>query len=1194
MARSRRDDRDLLPFEERPDGSAGDASLSGNRASSSRLRIARGPSAVEGLLRADVLSHVEMVRADPSRLARTIHVVVPSRTLRDHLQRAIATWCGGAAAGFEVTTWNTLATRLSLRAQLAPVRGHLWFPLAVELGVADVPRLARELERFQDGARVVVGTAADLFDAGFEIEHASALEEALRDARAVLSTGEIERATSIVAAAARASDHIASRGFARASQRQRELARALRGPLGETLGPVWIHGFADATGSGAELLESLLRLPDSRAYWDACADAAFGAALRERFGVTDELVRASSGTAHTSSAVIPSTAVTLSAAVSLDAEVRGAAERIRAALDAGARAESIGVVARDLTGYRSAIARHFGRLGIPFTAPGTPSLDGAEERRARALGVLLERRGEASIDRWFDARDSRDDPIGSVSETERRIAMRALGLATLQELANFDLDERLGTRDVLPLPVRAVRLREDAGSERDATDGDFERDGDTDESEEEDAGEPEAETASRAAPLVPRRTVTRTALAEEVAAARALVASFDAWPSADTCAAHARRASTWLETRLGWTPTAVGRAHVDTALESLRSDVGDDARLSAEEFFQLLVTALESSARRRFGGQGLGVACLSVVEARALTFETLHVLGLARGRFPRTVREDPMLSDAARSVLRSVLPDLPRKSVGRDEERVLFDQLVRAAPRVHLSWPTLDADGKTLLSSPLLERVVSPSEIAGAPVLSDVVAAELDADAPSIPRPAFEHAVRVGLRRGADGLDHVLPIAVRDVRALAGMTTEGATRVADARLAVLREHERHGRDASLGPYFGFVGAMRAGDDRRAGDLWVTTLEGVAGCGWRTFLKNVLKLEPPLDPFASLPDLDARLLGDVVHAVIADVADPPRPIDTETGTDDADDDTRREPRRIAWPANEQLARIVLKRSRAALEQRGILLAGFAELVAARVRPMVDVARELDRTDTAATGVVRCETERSLPLARGPAGARRLRFRIDRLDRVGDGDRATDYKTGRPLSEGKADTRAKWFRAAIARGSKLQASAYARAMGDAGSGRYVFLKEKTVEDARIFSVTASEAVPARLFDESLATLLAAWDGGTLFPRLLGKDTVQTNRSCAECEMAQACLRGDSAANRRLADFVKNPPGDMGPLATATRLWALAHVEVPEDRPVPKVPKSKSSKAASSEADAGSAPPKKKSSPKSKGPTAEGDAS
>ena len=106
------------------------------------------------------------------------------------------------------------------------------------------------------------------------------------------------------------------------------------------------------------------------------------------------------------------------------------------------------------------------------------------------------------------------------------------------------------------------------------------------------------------------------------------------------------------------------------------------------------------------GGAGGGVRVLSVIEARAHTFEHLFVLGLNRDLFPRRVSEDPLLPDALRRALAAVLPDVPVKARGFDEERYLFAQLVSAAPSVALSWQALSDDGKEKTASPLVEGLV--------------------------------------------------------------------------------------------------------------------------------------------------------------------------------------------------------------------------------------------------------------------------------------------------------------------------------------------------------------------------------------------------------------------------------------------------------------------------------------------------------
>ena len=86
---------------------------------------------------------------------------------------------------------------------------------------------------------------------------------------------------------------------------------------------------------------------------------------------------------------------------------------------------------------------------------------------------------------------------------------------------------------------------------------------------------------------------------------------------------------------------------------------------------------------------------LSVIEARARSFDHLFLLGLNRDSFPRQVREDPLLPDRLRQAIeRDVLPQIPIKRIGFDEERYLFAQLLSSARQVTLSWQACDDDGK--------------------------------------------------------------------------------------------------------------------------------------------------------------------------------------------------------------------------------------------------------------------------------------------------------------------------------------------------------------------------------------------------------------------------------------------------------------------------------------------------------------------
>ena len=160
-----------------------------------------------------------------------------------------------------------------------------------------------------------------------------------------------------------------------------------------------------------------------------------------------------------------------------------------------------------------------------------------------------------------------------------------------------------------------------------------------------------------------------------------------------------------------------------------------------------------SFAETPAGGAGGGVQFLDVMEARARTFEHLFVLGLNRGVFPRVVQEDALLPEHLRARLKSVLPDIPMKGKGYEEEPYLFAQLLASAPHITLSWKTLDASGKSatpsafidalLIDKPELEVQESRSLMSGQP-----------SDDPTERNiiPAFDYALNHALLERRDGL----------------------------------------------------------------------------------------------------------------------------------------------------------------------------------------------------------------------------------------------------------------------------------------------------------------------------------------------------------------------------------------------------------------------------------------------------------
>jgi hypothetical protein len=219
-------------------------------------------------------------------------------------------------------------------------------------------------------------------------------------------------------------------------------------------------------------------------------------------------------------------------------------------------------------------------------------------------------------------------------------------------------------------------------------------------------------------------------------------------------------------------------------------------------------------------------------------------------------------------------------------------------------------------------------------------------------------------------------------------------------------------------------------------------------------------------------------------------------------------------------------------------------GFARVLARRARPLVERVRALDWSDgpPAVLGA-ELSASASVPVAGEP---RALHFQADRVDRLGDALRFTDYKTGRPL----ADQLKLAYREAaqlrdLARGRQLQAMAYARAGGPGCEGRYLQLDERAPDPAVALSV---RDVPpwSGLFDATAAQLFEAWEAGSFFPRLSDASSGDEPGSCRSCEVKQACLRGDSGARRRLGRFADAPAEGSGPVATARSLYRLGREE------------------------------------------------
>ena len=290
-------------------------------------------------------------------------------------------------------------------------------------------------------------------------------------------------------------------------------------------------------------------------------------------------------------------------------------------------------------------------------------------------------------------------------------------------------------------------------------------------------------------------------LASAVSEAREIAALLAPWEERTSFALRRERLETLALRGLRWQPPSAACRALMGALEALALEVPGDLDLAGAEAVLLLERALRGAETEGLGGAGGGVAVLSVTEARAHTFDHLFLLGVNRDVFPRRVSEDPLLPDALRRALEAVLPHVPRKQRGFDEERYLFAQLCAASPRVTLSWQGVSEDGRARTPSPFIERL----RLAGR-VAEPLPGLLSDAEAAPRLRPAFEHALLAGLH-GSEPEREASYAAARDEarRELGASGAPPAATLARTRGAVRREWEGAPGSRVLGPYLGLVG-----------------------------------------------------------------------------------------------------------------------------------------------------------------------------------------------------------------------------------------------------------------------------------------------------------------------------------------------------------------------------------------------------
>jgi PD-(D/E)XK nuclease superfamily len=274
---------------------------------------------------------------------------------------------------------------------------------------------------------------------------------------------------------------------------------------------------------------------------------------------------------------------------------------------------------------------------------------------------------------------------------------------------------------------------------------------------------------------------------------------------------------------------------IATAADSIASLDSAGAVVGKQVALETFVSALE---RQRMPGGRLGrdgVAVLSAMSARGLSFDHVLVPGLVERKFPAVARPDPLLSDEERSeVARATSRPLAEKVFPRpDEEKLLFAACADSARRrLTLLAARRDASlDRERTPSQFFTRAVDAFE--GRPVETR--------DYSGGRRPAALRATRLG----AHGEE--LPALDAAEARLRTLRFHGASTVALAfpPLARAQEATRLRDRREYGPFEGRIrdAELLTGVAKRLSEnpLSPSAIETFAKCSYRFFFQRVLRI-----------------------------------------------------------------------------------------------------------------------------------------------------------------------------------------------------------------------------------------------------------------------------------------------------------------------------------------------------------------
>ena len=388
-----------------------------------------------------------------------------------------------------------------------------------------------------------------------------------------------------------------------------------------------------------------------------------------------------------------------------------------------------------------------------------------------------------------------------------------------------------------------------------------------------------------------------------------------------------------------------------------------------------------------------------VSHARGLSFRAVALLGLSEGEFPSAEREDPLLREDDRALLRKRGLNLEPRLRG-EEATLFYEAVTRARERLLLCRPYLADDGQKWEPSPYWRHL---RLLVDAP-LRRARPAELAPDEAASPQEFLTAAAQAGASPAPASDDDTIGQEWRG--ALAG------AEVVRARLARSPGGPHEGDLSPLAPTL----ASRYGPSH----VWSSSrLETYAKCPLQFYVAHVLHLEPRTPPREGF---DQLILGSIYHKVLEDVytlapADPlsalPEVAQKIFAAAPDEYDFRPTP---LWEQQQREFLQVLEKTVVALEEARAGYEPYAQ------EPPFGLH-----------GAPPLTLQSPISNLQSPAPSIQIRGYIDRVDRAPDGSlRVIDYKAGSSRISARE----------LEEGTRLQLPLYALAVQDAlGMGTVV---------------------------------------------------------------------------------------------------------------------------------------------------------